>query len=156
NNNNEQKFESNISPLPQRQSPPYGGKYSVYDLIMIAIGTLMLIGMTLCSMYYTIHGLFAPANATFLTRFGGLPIFLAFFMFDMYIICTTLKCCINFRTHLVTTLVTSRINRITNWHDKLSQSVTKGFKKVRIVIMPNHHSHQQVTDSLINQSILIV
>ncbi|CAF2664170.1 unnamed protein product [Rotaria sp. Silwood2] len=127
NNNNEQKFESNISPLPQRQSPPYGGKYS-----------------------------FAPANATFLTRFGGLPIFLAFFMFDMYIICTTLKCCINFRTHLVTTLVTSRINRITNWHDKLSQSVTKGFKKVRIVIMPNHHSHQQVTDSLINQSILIV
>ncbi|CAF1139816.1 unnamed protein product [Rotaria sp. Silwood1] len=97
NNNNEQRFESNISPLPQRQSPPYGDKYSVYDLIMIAIGTLMLIGMTLCSMYYTIHGL-----------------------------------------------------------DKLSQSITKGFKKVRFVIMPNHHSHQQVTDSVINQSILIV
>ncbi|CAF0902374.1 unnamed protein product [Adineta steineri] len=67
NNNNEEKFQSNTSQSPQRQSPPYGDTYS----------------------------------------------------------------------------------------DKLSQSITKGVKKIRIVIMPNYHSHQQVTDSVINQSILI-
>ncbi|CAF2234422.1 unnamed protein product [Rotaria magnacalcarata] len=87
-----------VSSLNQQPQPDYVNDSTTKELLTGLSAILMLVLLMIWFLYKAIQGLITSVNSSYSNGYGFFMCFSILFIFVLYIGCTELLCCVNFRS----------------------------------------------------------